>query len=929
MSTNSRCPETCQLQALLDGELPHGGEEALASHLKDCDTCRARLDELTEKLDLLPAAARQEVARQAEPEKALREAIEEMRANGPGKSRTIDFGKTLGPEQENWTDSSLGFLDPPEHAGHLGRFGGYEIVGIVGHGGMGIVLKGRDPALNRIVAIKVLSPLLAPNAIARKRFLHEAQADAAIAHEHVVTIHAVSETKGLPFLVMEYIVGVSLDDRIKRSGPLKTEEILRIGMQTAAGLAAAHAQGLVHRDIKPSNILLENGVERVKITDFGLVRALHEAEITQSGTVAGTPQYMSPEQVKGETVDPRSDLFSLGCVMYAMCTGRSPFRAETPIAAMHRVCHDAPRPIGEVNPQVPDWLVEIIGRLLAKDPADRYQTAGEVAEVLGKGLAHVQQPAQVLPPTASTPAHGGKRGFARWLRWLAAAGFASSVIGLLAVIALHRTEGKKPLGPQDPATRLAEVDRRQSTVTDLARKEELLREKVGLAREVLGPDDENALWAGVQLAWVVYNRDRIDESVELYIAAVHDLRRVLGEDHPKTRWAEFCLSFICWKDALQIMGGQDGPLGNLAKARLRCYQIGDVAHDAESSNWLLAEIEYRRGKSAVALNMADALVNSSDPNAFNWWQLAKLRAAEGTQQATLDWSMVATESYARTVFTGVKPILDEYVKLSAATVKLPAGLPDPETTPNPYLEAYKRLIGRHPDSASLYSGRATCHARLGDWKQAEADYEKAANLDPSKTALRHRVNWAIACLQNANLVGYQRACRAALAQPRRDSWYWGEASLISIACSLSPAPGLDRRSVLDFTERIFAQIAEPPGSRASLAKGMALYRLDRFRESIAILPSAADEQELFLSRAFRAMAYQNSGDRPRAQAELARAREQFDSPRFAAAVLHPRPEDFFVEPVLQKAMVTLVLREAEALIQSDSKGAEPKKGDTR
>ena len=162
-------------------------------------------------------------------------------------------------------------------------------------------------------------------------------------------------------------------------------------MQAAAGLAAAHAQGLVHRDIKPSNILLENCVERVKITDFGLARAVDDASLTQSGVVAGTPLFMAPEQARSETIDHRADLFSLGAVLYAMCTGRSPFRAPTTLAVLRRVCDEAPRPVREVNRDIPDWLAAIIDRLLAKEPAKRYQDASEVAELLGRHLARRQE----------------------------------------------------------------------------------------------------------------------------------------------------------------------------------------------------------------------------------------------------------------------------------------------------------------------------------------------------------------------------------------------------------------------------------------------------------------------------------------------------------------------------------------------------------
>jgi WD40 repeat protein len=262
----------------------------------------------------------------------------------------------------------------------------------VGRGGLGVVLKGYDTRLKRIVAIKVPLSQFAANAAARRRFAREAEAAAAVSHDHVVTIHAVEPDRMPPYLVMEYIDGVSLQQKLDASGPLELREILRIGMQAARGLAAAHEQGLVHRDIKPANILLENGVQRVKITDFGLARAVDDVGMTQTGTVAGTPQYMSPEQAHGELVDHRSDLFSLGGVLYAMCTGRPPFRAETTLAVLKRVCDDTPKPIRNVNPEVPEWLCEIVDKLLEKDAGQRFPSAREVADLLGRHLAHLQQP---------------------------------------------------------------------------------------------------------------------------------------------------------------------------------------------------------------------------------------------------------------------------------------------------------------------------------------------------------------------------------------------------------------------------------------------------------------------------------------------------------------------------------------------------------
>jgi serine/threonine protein kinase len=298
---------------------------------------------------------------------------------------------------------SLDFLHPTDDPGVLGTLGPYTITEVIGRGGMGVVLKARDSKLNRVVAIKVLAPELASNPMARKRFEREAHAAAAVVHQHVVTIHAVDEDR-LPYLVMEYIDGQSLQEKIDREGNLKLLEILRIGQQVAAGLAAAHAHGLMHRDVKPANILLENGIERVRITDFGLARAVDDVGMTRTGEVSGTPQFMSPEQAQGLPMDGRGDLFSFGSVLYAMCTGRPPFRAETAFATARRVCDDTPRPIREVNPEIPEWLVAIIDRLLAKKPEERFQTAAEVADLLAHHLAELQHPSlgksgeQSLPP---------------------------------------------------------------------------------------------------------------------------------------------------------------------------------------------------------------------------------------------------------------------------------------------------------------------------------------------------------------------------------------------------------------------------------------------------------------------------------------------------------------------------------------------------
>ncbi|MBL8817850.1 MAG: serine/threonine protein kinase [Planctomyces sp.] len=289
-------------------------------------------------------------------------------------------------------------LSKASHPEMLGRIGRYDVERLIGTGGMGVVFKAYDTELNRPVAVKLLAPYLASSGSARNRFAREARAAAAVVDDHVVPIHNVETDGEHPFLVMKFIAGGSLQQRIDREGPLQVCEVLRIGMQTAQGLAAAHAQGLIHRDVKPSNILLDEGVDRALLTDFGLARASDDASLTRSGFHPGTPHYMSPEQVRGELIDARSDLFGLGCVLYAMCTGHPPFRGESSYTVLRRITDDTPRQIRETNPQIPAWLDRLVLKLLAKSPEDRYPSATDVHTLLEKCLAHIQQPTTVDLP---------------------------------------------------------------------------------------------------------------------------------------------------------------------------------------------------------------------------------------------------------------------------------------------------------------------------------------------------------------------------------------------------------------------------------------------------------------------------------------------------------------------------------------------------
>ena len=265
-----------------------------------------------------------------------------------------------------------------------GPAGGYRVLETLGAGATGVVFLAEDIALQRRVALKVMRPV-PDGEVARQRFVREARAAGVLDHDHVVTIYQVGEERGLPFLAMKLLQGESLDERLKRESQPPIHEVLRIGREIALGLAAAHERGLVHRDIKPANIFLEAspGSARVKIVDFGLARAVSEdLHLTRTGTIVGTPAYMSPEQARGVRVDHRSDLFSFGCVLYRLCAGRTPFVADDTLGMLLALANDQPPPVQAFNPDVPDELVGLIGRLLAKLPENRPQEAAGVAEVL-------------------------------------------------------------------------------------------------------------------------------------------------------------------------------------------------------------------------------------------------------------------------------------------------------------------------------------------------------------------------------------------------------------------------------------------------------------------------------------------------------------------------------------------------------------------
>lgn len=408
-----------QLRSLIAGTGESRESQQIAEHVHACPACRKDLERLAAESAIwqkVPAMLKEVDRRQTSlPPSPLRE---------PAESE-------CGTEAEDWSVQwpISEWLERPSHPEMLGRIGKYDVEREIGRGGMGVVLKGFDSELNRPVAIKMLAPHLASQGMARKRFAQEAMSAGGILHPNVIPVYGVHHEGKTSFMVMPYIEGPSLQTLIEQDGPLTETEIVRVAVQISSGLAAAHAQGLVHRDIKPANILVDGGVHRVMITDFGLARAEDDASLTRTGWLLGTPNYMSPEQTRGQRADGRSDLFSLGSLLYFLASGRLPFRAESALGVLHRIQHEEPTPIRQVNRLVSKTLAAIIAKLLKKDPAARFQSAAELRDLLEKHLAYLHQPDISKPPPVHTSV------VAKRSPWLVPMSFALLLaIGAIAIV---------------------------------------------------------------------------------------------------------------------------------------------------------------------------------------------------------------------------------------------------------------------------------------------------------------------------------------------------------------------------------------------------------------------------------------------------------------------------------------------------------------
>jgi serine/threonine-protein kinase len=425
--------------------------------------------------------------------------------------------------------------------------GRYQLEAPLGQGGMAKVFLATDTVLNRQVAVKVLSPQFASDEAFVARFRREAQAAAGLNHPNIVSVFDTGSQGEVHFIVMEYVEGRTLRDVIRQEGPLLPERAVEIAAAVTRALAAAHEAGLVHRDVKPGNVMLTPEGE-VKVMDFGIARTSTGDTLTQTATVLGTASYLSPEQAQSQPVDPRSDIYSLGCVIYEMLTGQPPFTGESPVSIAYKHVRETPLPPGRKNPDVPQSIDAVVMKCLAKNPANRYQNADELRhdlERLSQGMSPLATPVLPGDPTEVVSAGEGTRVMTgpippdererrRWVPIAAVVG----VLALLGVAAFFLVRALLPAPTQtvrvpevvgldeEEATELLERARFEVVVDEQRFDEDAERGEV-LEQD---PPAGEVVEQGARVVLVVSRGPRPVEVPNLFGLTEEDARALLGDE---------------------------------------------------------------------------------------------------------------------------------------------------------------------------------------------------------------------------------------------------------------------------------------------------------------------------------------------------------------------------------------------------------------
>ena len=408
----------------------------------------------------------------------------------------------------------------------------YELGSRLGKGGMATVFRGTDRLLGRTVAVKVLAAEFANDRKFVERFQREAQAAAGLNHPNVVSVFDIGSADGLHYIVMEFVEGRTLADIIREEGALPPQRAAEIAVAVCRALSTAHEKGMVHRDVKPGNVLLTPD-DGVKVADFGIARVTAGEPLTATGSVMGTASYLSPEQAKGEKVDARSDIYSLGCVLYEMLTGRAPFEADTPVSIAYKHVEEEPTAPSTVNPAVPHELEAVVMKALAKDPADRHHSTAEMASDLRQAAAAAADEAtKVISPedrtavlpvspggpasTAPLPAPVIREEWRRFWPFAAAAG-GLAILGIVLALTLGGDETPAPIGEQTaaPSAPPATTPPPEPPVTSVedAFQSIALAVTAAVTGGTLESDDGQDLLGRAQEAVDKYQENKLEEAV--------------------------------------------------------------------------------------------------------------------------------------------------------------------------------------------------------------------------------------------------------------------------------------------------------------------------------------------------------------------------------------------------------------------------------
>ena len=525
MGAVAACIDPRQLEAFSLGRIAEADASAIEEHLLHCSQCVAAVQQLSHRDTLVDAFRAQTIA-------------DKLPADVESLQKIIQSAKQL------YTPAVNGSVFSPEEPAAaydikgLRQLDEFRIIKTLGRGGMGIVWEAEDLRLRRRVAVKALAPKHAGDEVARARFLREARAIAGLGHDNVVPIHHVGEDRGIPYFVMPLLEGEALETRCRREGALSVKEILRIGIAVADGLDASHGRGIVHRDIKPANVWLESAPGRraedgcltsaaaevsapfrVKLLDFGLAHHVEQdIRLTQEGMLIGTPAYMSPEQTNGLPPDARSDLFSLGTVLYFLASGQLPFTGSTTIATLRAIAEQTARPLGELRPDLPQPLIALIEKLHAKEPARRFASAADLASELRR-ISNSFAPAR--------PKVYAGRTVGRW-KGLAAAALLLALIGLGACEAAgitHMMQALRGTGNADPFRASADQPPAEQLVVLADAPEGKAPRAYPVA--VLGFEERGAKDAAAKVTDLLYARLASNDA--LYLVDRTDLKKVLAE----------------------------------------------------------------------------------------------------------------------------------------------------------------------------------------------------------------------------------------------------------------------------------------------------------------------------------------------------------------------------------------------------------------